>query len=1189
MTAAGMSVSPRRMPNMALNRAGNAVLWTLCMGLWLAGGPVLGQNQSGRGMGISLEKNPGQDTNAALCLWQIGDADSSTKDLALGPNGFMKFLADPRFIVGRLKARDAWPYVHPGPSDSWAGGRPHIFSVLFNVAALPRPLEGNVVVRLLLHDSHGERPPRVEAALNGQAQSQQTPPGAGDASIRQGGPGRASRLSFEFPAARLLQGMNVVEIRNVQGSWFLYDAVQFLTPAGVSLGDPPASYEIEQVEDTPLQRRKSGKTTQIARVYVLASADRPESVTVHLTLSGLGAQETSTQPVTVRPGRHFFDVDIPRLGGWPANLTVALTATRGQGSTATATVFPHRTWSVYLVPHSHVDIGYTEVQTKIMELQKQFITDAMDFVEQHPEYQGDARFCWNVEVLWAVKDFLRQADAAQRERFLRHVRNGTIGLDALFANELTGLCSSEEMARLIGYAGQLVRDYGLQIDSAMITDVPGNSWGLIGAMGNVGVKYFDMGPNADARIGAARRAWHDRPFYWIAPDGRGRVLTWLAPFGYHRVFGLLEKPEGTKRLLSYLGALESNPAYPYNVAHLRMCTNDNGAPPFHLCQFVKDWNAAYESPRLVIGRTRDAFVALEKEFADRIPTYSGDFSPYWEDGAASSADELARNRRAAKALDAAEKIWSVAAAGLSEGEAGTPAEIFDRAWDNVLLFDEHTWGAHNSISEPDSPFVQAQWKIKQAFALDAERQAEQLVRDGLAALARRVATGPDRAVLVFNPCSWKRTDLARVELPSAKQVTVVDSAGKSVAAIRSEDKRSLTFVARDVPPLGYRTYCLVPSDKAGKPAVQTPLVDSEKGRLEGRFFSVRLDTKHAGVAAAEIKAPSGWLKREGPLSLGGFNRFLYCSDGDPSRTVSPEQATIEMAKPDSPDGAALVARSQAPGCRSLVQKTEIHSELPWVDITNTLDRDDVRRAEGLYFAFPFQGLDQAGIRFDAAWAPVRLEDDLLPGACKNWFCVQDWIEMSSDRQTAVLAPIDAPLVEIGEIHRNTRSHRLPEVERLILDRPSVFSFVMNNYWFTNYRASQPGATAFRYRLYRYDGPSDPVRTTRWGAEAREPLRTVVVRAGNKGSLPADAHSFAQVAPDHVMIAAMTGTAGNMLIRLHEIAGKRATAILKAPGFGSVAERVDLWGRRLHGLEMSEGRIRLEIGPREIATIRVYRN
>jgi len=86
-----------------------------------------------------------------------------------------------------------------------------------------------------------------------------------------------------------------------------------------------------------------------------------------------------------------------------------------------------------------------------------------------------------------------------------------------------------------------------------------------------------------------------------------------------------------------------------------------------------------------------------------------------------------------------------------------PAEEFDQAWRDVILYDEHTWGAHNSISEPEGEFALSQWKIKQAFALDAEKQSQELLDKSLA----KHQSHPKRVefIDVINTCSWPRTDL----------------------------------------------------------------------------------------------------------------------------------------------------------------------------------------------------------------------------------------------------------------------------------------------------------------------------------------------------------------------------------------------------------------------------------------------
>ncbi|MBM3336037.1 hypothetical protein FJY63_15365, partial [Candidatus Sumerlaeota bacterium] len=325
------------------------------------------------------------------------------------------------------------------------------------------------------------------------------------------------------------------------------------------------------------------------------------------------------------------------------------------------------------------------------------------------------------------------------------------------------------------------------------------------------------------------------------------------------------------------------------------------------------------------------------------------------------------------------------------------------------------------------------------------------------------------------------------------------------------------------------------------------------------------------------------------ISTGGFNRFLYCSDGDVNKVTATENAQIRRVLADSPDGAALEIAPRAPGCRWLTQTIQLHDELPWIDIRNSLNRADIRQPEGVYFDFPFQPMKGAKTRFDTAWASVRLEEDLLPGACKNFFCVQRWVEISDKRQTVVLAPMDAPMIEVGEIHPNTRQRVLPEVDRLRLDSPRILSFVMNNYWFTNYRASQPGIASFSYKLYRYDGPSDPVKTARFGISARAPLRSTIVPANNKGPLHGESRSFASVSPDNVIVTTIAPSErGGTLIRLHEIAGKRVRAALRAPVFGNRAELVDLWERSLGRLEMREGRVSLDLAPREIATVRLYR-
>ena len=105
--------------------------------------------------------------------------------------------------------------------------------------------------------------------------------------------------------------------------------------------------------------------------------------------------------------------------------------------------------------------------------------------------------------------------------------HGDIGIDAMYGNLLTGVCRSEELLRQFSFATALGRRCGVTVDSMMISDVPGLTWGLVPGLAQNGVKYISDGPNASRsmdgdRIGYVRVQWEHKPFYWLSPSGQER-------------------------------------------------------------------------------------------------------------------------------------------------------------------------------------------------------------------------------------------------------------------------------------------------------------------------------------------------------------------------------------------------------------------------------------------------------------------------------------------------------------------------------------------------------------------------------------------------------------------------------------------------------------------------------------------
>ena len=196
----------------------------------------------------------------------------------------------------------------------------------------------------------------------------------------------------------------------------------------------------------------------------------------------------------------------------------------GNTSSFSVAIKPVRKLLVYVLPHSHTDIGYTDLQSAVEEKQVNNLKVGIALARKTAEYPEGSRFIWNVEVLWAVDLYLRRADGAAKRELLEAVRNGWVALNGMYTNELTGLCRPEELLQLFRYSTQLANEFALKIDSAMTGDVPGWTWGTVTAMSQAGIRYFSAAPNRFDRIGTLMEELQDRPFWWVSPSGKEKVL-----------------------------------------------------------------------------------------------------------------------------------------------------------------------------------------------------------------------------------------------------------------------------------------------------------------------------------------------------------------------------------------------------------------------------------------------------------------------------------------------------------------------------------------------------------------------------------------------------------------------------------------------------------------------------------------
>lgn len=754
-------------------------------------------------------------------------------------------------------------------------------------------------------------------------------------------------------------------------------------------------------------------------------------------------------------------------------------------SRSVVTISPVRSYKVFILPHSHVDIGYTDIQPVVARVHADNMRKAMHLIAASEKNPAGSRFKWNVEMLWEAESFLQTATQDEKKFFFDRVREGSIGLEGMYAGVMTGLCRDEELYHLFDYKFQLEKENQIVVDNAMITDIPGYSWGLIPVMAQCGIRYFSIGPNTGDRIGNTIKAWGDKPFWWVSPSGKEKVLFWMSSRGYslfHK--GSLAKSDGSQ-ILEYLSEL-SRTNYAYDLVQLRYTVGgDNGYPDSLLPAYVKDWNEKYISPKLAIATSNEMFKEFEGKYGSLLPSYQGDFSPYWEDGAASTARETALNRWSAEKLTQAATLWAINRPGQY------PEKDILTAWNNVILYSEHTWGAWNSTSDPDLANVKDQWEIKKGFA-----DAADLLSGHLLEKAVSTKSDPNRisnTVSVFNTSSWDREGL--VYLPSNRvlknRTCLADEKGKcSHGQLLSSGL--VVYRVEDVPALAKKEYLFV-----NDPAPADADLKVLPTLIENRHLLVRLDSVTGEIKSLKDKRNGKeWCNNNEGY---GMNSYWYTGQNglNPKRSGETTLKVLEKG----PVVATIQVTSEAAGCEKIIREISLVAGDDKVWIKNRVFKNPVREKENVRFAFPFE-LKDPEVRMDMAWFILEPGKNQLPGSNANYYTVQRWLDVSNDKDGISVATPDAPLWETGHM---TGENWLDPKGNHWMEKPDIsstlFSWVMNNSWHTNFKADQEGEVVFNYVIQPH-GRFDGEKAYRLGIEVSQPLLAVPDKMEHSGaSLP----------------------------------------------------------------------------------------
>ncbi len=194
--------------------------------------------------------------------------------------------------------------------------------------------------------------------------------------------------------------------------------------------------------------------------------------------------------------------------------------------------------TLYVVNHSHTDIGFTDYQDLCFRQHAEFIDQALDLIEETQDLPKEAQYRWTCEVTGMTEKYFAKASSAQIERFKKWHDAGYIDVAGMQYNH-TPMQNAEQMIRSL-YPVQRLRDqYGLNISSAMQCDVNGISWLYADLLAEVGIELMTMAVNP-------LRGYTPKPipnaFWWEGPSGRKDARLERVPLSLgsqHRQVGRL--------------------------------------------------------------------------------------------------------------------------------------------------------------------------------------------------------------------------------------------------------------------------------------------------------------------------------------------------------------------------------------------------------------------------------------------------------------------------------------------------------------------------------------------------------------------------------------------------------------------------------------------------------------------------
>jgi hypothetical protein len=833
------------------------------------------------------------------------------------------------------------------------------------------------------------------------------------------------------------------------------------------------------------------------------------------------------------------------------------------------------TREVIVVFKTHFDIGYTDMASNVVtKYRTTMIDQALKVVDQNRDLPPELQFVWTIPG-WPMHKILEDwpgQSPERKQRVMQAFQDGRFVVHALPFTTHTELLEAEDLVRGMGYSSALSRASGKPLPrDAKMTDVPSHSWILPTLLRHAGVDFLHLGCNA-----ASSSPRVPRLFWWEGPDG-SRLLTMYTAESYGT--GLVPPKD-----------------WPHQTWLALIHTGDNHGPPTpeEVRKLLDQAKRDLPGVKVRIGQLSDFSDAILAEKPE-LPVVRGDMPDTWIHGPLADPRGAAIARNLRPALASAELLGTeLTAWGV---RASARRGSFASAWENSLLYGEHTWGGafwwiygkyvlkfgdEWKADRAAGKFqrIESSWDEHTGYIEKARDLLSPVLAEDLHALAGAVRVA-DQRIVVFNPLPWKRSGLVTSQVGiGAKSLTDVETRKTFPAEVT--EGGAIRFVANDVPPGGYKTFTLAAAEPRSS---QRP---TETNTLENQFYKLTLDSAR-GVVSSWIDKRTGHelVDTSGPQ---GFGQYLYERfDRDQVQAfvkayvkISADWGINELGKPSLPPVSEVPYRAASPAfsavridesaiattatlnapagaglSHGVTTKFILYRDLPFLDVEMTvLDKPYDPWPEAGWLCLPFK-VDEPQFRLERLGAVIDPAQDIVAGCNFDQIALNGGLTVAGpDGQGVGLCALDSPLVSLGE------PGGWKYTKEWTPRKGRVFVNLFNNQWTTNFRLWNSGTWTSRVRLWPVSGDDVAVNLVTPSDEARSPLLAVCVD-GPAGKLPA-VRTGLSLSRTGVQVTAFgpNPDGDGLVLRFWEQAGKSGDVEVELPPNPRVdfVQPVDLRGR-----------------------------